>query len=89
MERQSYNGNLKENAHVDFFFSIFPYFEGIHVIFTKVACLVQVNKHMVMILGFLSSRKCIMIHYNHFKLGEKSLYQLRKNISTYVIWSFA
>ena len=54
MKRKSCGTNLKENAYVDYCF-IFPYFEDIYVILINVTYPILVDKHMAIILEFLSS----------------------------------
>ena len=52
MKKRSYNANLGANTLV-YYFSNFPCFEDVYVILLKVNCQVQINKHIVMLLGLL------------------------------------
>ena len=80
---------MEEKFTFELVFPILPYFEGVYMILTKVTCLVWVDKHIVMILRFLSSCWCIMAYYIPSKLREKPLCQLEKGKSTHDICSFA
>ena len=74
MKRRSYDANLKENVHVNYF----SCFESVYIILINLTCSVRIDKYMTMIFRFL------LWHVKYFLSYEKSPYVNSKKVYLFI-----
>ena len=68
------------------FLIFFSHFRVISIFWFKITCPIQVEKHMIDILEFLSLFLYRIVNKILLELTKNSLYQLKKSMPTYIIY---